>query len=164
MLFETDRLFVRQFTEADLDDLYALSSDPVVMQYNGALLSRDACKTLLQELIDGYQQHPHFGRFAVVEKATQQYVGNYLLRPSSFMGGTETGYAFLQHAWGRGYATEITIAGLQFAHDKLQVDMLYAITDKGNSASQKVLLKCGFMQQADFMDNGNERCLFQIKR
>jgi [ribosomal protein S5]-alanine N-acetyltransferase len=163
MLFETDRLFVRQFTKADLDDFYRLSSDPVIMQYIRPPMTVDACNDLLDELICGYKNHPHFGRFAVVEKSSQQYVGNFLLRRSSFMGGTETGYAFLQHVWNKGYATEIIKAGLQFAFEELHLEMIYAITEKGNIASQKVLFKCGFSQRPDFIENGKDLCLFEVR-
>ena len=164
MLFETERLYVRQFTEADLDNLYLLSSDPVVMQYIRAPISLEACRDLLNELIEGYKTHPYSGRFAIIEKSRQQYAGNFLLRYSSFMGGTETGYALLQHAWGRGYATELTKAGLQFAFKYLQQEMVYAITDPLNAASQKVLLKCGFVQRHNFLENGKEVCLFEVKQ
>jgi ribosomal-protein-alanine N-acetyltransferase len=163
MLFESERLFVRPFTEADLDNLYSLSSNPVVMRYIRAPISLEACRDLLGELVNGYKAHPHFGRFAVIEKSTQQYAGNFLLRPSSFRGGTEIGYAFLEHAWGKGYATELTKAGLAFAFKHLALEMLYAITEPGNIASQKVLLKCGFVQRSNFPENGKELCLFEIR-
>jgi [ribosomal protein S5]-alanine N-acetyltransferase len=162
ILFETARLYVRQFTEADLDALYLFSSDPVVMKYIRAPLSVAGTKELLDTQLNGYKQHGHFGRFAVIEKSSRQYIGNFLLRPSETMGGTETGYAFFEHAWGKGYATELTKKALQFAFDNLQIKRVYAITNIFNEASKKVLLKCGFQQLPNFMENDKEVCLFEI--
>ncbi|MEP6749534.1 MAG: GNAT family N-acetyltransferase [Bacteroidota bacterium] len=164
MLFETARLFVRQFTKADLNDFYQLSSDAAVMQYIRPPMTREACNNLLNELIEGYARCAHFGRFGVIEKSTQQYVGNFLLRPSSFMGGTEIGFSFFQHAWSKGYGSEITRAGLAFAFRILKLEMVYAVAEKGNIASQKVLLKCGFDKRSDFIENGKALCLFEINK
>jgi [ribosomal protein S5]-alanine N-acetyltransferase len=162
MLFETERLYTRQFTEADLDDLYLFSSDPVVMKYIRPPLTAAGTKELLDTQLNGYKLHPHFGRFAVIEKSSRQYIGNFLLRPSEAMGGTETGYAFFEHAWGKGYATELTKQALQFAFESLQIKRVYAIANLLNEPSKKVLMKCGFIQLPNFMENGKEVCLFEI--
>ncbi len=162
MLFETQRLYVRQFTEADLHSLYLFSSDPVVMKYIRPPLSLEASKELLDIQLNGYQVNPNFGRFAVIEKASEKYIGNFLLRPSEVMGGTETGYAFFEKYWGNGFATEITKKALQFAFEDLQIKRLYAITEILNEGSKNVLRKCGFTQLPNFLENGKELCLFEI--
>ena len=164
ILFETDRLYVRQFTEKDLNDLYRFSSDPVVMKYIRPPLTMEATKELLDAQLVAYQLYPHFGRFAIIEKNSQQYVGNFLLRPSETMGGTETGYAFFEYCWGNGYATEITRRALLFAFDELKITRVYAITESLNNPSQKVLLKCGFTQLQDYLENEKQLCLFEIVR
>jgi [ribosomal protein S5]-alanine N-acetyltransferase len=161
ILFETARLFVRQFTENDLDELYRFSSDPVVMKYIRPPLTMEGTQELLDDQLIAYQLHPHFGRFAIIEKSSQQYIGNFLLRPSEIMGGTETGYAFFEYCWGKGYATEITRQALVFAFDELKIERVYAITDSLNIPSQKVLLKCGFTQLPDYLENEKKVCLFE---
>jgi RimJ/RimL family protein N-acetyltransferase len=160
-LFETERLYVRQFTERDLDELYQLSSDPVVMKYVRPPLTMEATKELLDAQLSAYQLQPHFGRFAIIEKSSQQYIGNFLLRPSETMGGTETGYAFFEYCWGRGYATEIVRQALLYSFDELKIARVYAITDVMNILSQKVLLKCGFTQLPNYQENEKEMCLFE---
>ncbi len=162
ILFETERLYVRQFTENDLNDLYRFSSDPVVMKYIRPPLTLEATATLLDEQLSGYRLNPQSGRFAIIEKYSRQYIGNFLLRPSAVMGGTETGYAFFENKWGMGYATEITNRALSFAFDELHIERVYAITDPRNILSQKVLLKCHFTQLPNFQENGKEVCLFEI--
>ena len=164
ILFETDRLYVRQFTEKDLNDLYRFSSDPVVMKYIRPPLTMEATKELLDAQLSAYQLHPYFGRFAIIEKSSQRYIGNFLLRPSETMGGTETGYAFFEYCWGKGYATEITRQALLFAFEELKIARVYAITDRLNIPSQKVLLKCEFTQLPNYFENEKEMCLFEIIR
>ena len=62
----------------------------------------------------------------------------------------ETGYAFYQPYWGRGYATEITRACLDAGFGRLGLPSIVAVTTPGNAASQHVLGKCGFHFEREF--------------
>ncbi len=148
----------------DLDNVFAIYGDANVMQYIRAPMSKLAAKELLDSQIGGYDATHPLGRFAVVEQQTERYTGNFVLKASDAVEGIEIGYAFLQNDWGKGYATELTKAGLEYAFETAGLQHLFAITSVGNIASQRVLLKCGFTQLPDMVHEDNEVCLFEIVR
>jgi [ribosomal protein S5]-alanine N-acetyltransferase len=163
VLFETQRLYVRHFTKNDLDGFYRLNSDEEVMRYIRKPKTLDECRRFLSETIRGYKLRPHNGRFAIFEKSSNQYVGSFsLLNWKEQPRHVHIGYAFLKEHWGKGFATEITKSGIGFAFSKLQLTVLYAMTETGNEASKKVLLKCGFTQSEDITEDGVVLNLFEI--
>ena len=102
-----------------------------------------------------YQQNPTLGRWAVDEKANSKFVGSFALIPLPFedeKDKIQIGYALLPNEWGKGYATELTSAGIQFYFSNHALDELHAITTPANIASQKVLLKSGFFENGTKKD------------
>ena len=65
---------------------------------------------------------------------------------------------------GQGIATELAKALVEYGFKKINLNLIFAVTDKANTLSQKVLMKTGFVQGEDIIRN--ERCLsyFQIAR
>ncbi len=161
-LFETERLYVTQFTDGDLDNVYAIYGDPVVMQYIRPAISKVAAGKLLNDQLNSYGNPYYYGRFSVLEKDSNRFAGNFVLRYTESIQGNEIGYAFVPSSWGKGYATELTKGGLDFAFNEVGLDKIYAITNTQHLLSQKVLLKCGFHQLPNFTDEGKELCLFEI--
>jgi len=60
--------------------------------------------------------------------------------------------------WGKGYATELTIAGLKYVFTKTTISIIYGVTEEPNTGSQNVLLKAGFKEDEVFME-GQKRLL-----
>lgn len=58
--------------------------------------------------------------------------------------GWEVGYHIAKAHTGKGYATEALAAFLPFVMDKLHIDSIDGIVLEENTASQRVLEKCGF--------------------
>jgi ribosomal-protein-alanine N-acetyltransferase len=164
IIFETERLYARQFNTGDFDDIYSLNSDQDVMRYIRSPQNKDETRQFLEENIHYYIESPQFGRWALIEKTTELFTGSFMLRPSPIVTGSiEMGYAFLKPFWGKGYATEMVKSGLIYAFSELQIPIIIAITHPENSASQKVLLKSKFNPAGDFIENGRTVNLFQIK-
>jgi [ribosomal protein S5]-alanine N-acetyltransferase len=59
----------------------------------------------------------------------------------------ETGYWIGEQFWGKGYATESLSKVIDFAFNKLNIVRVQAYVFEGNVASEKVLEKCGFIQE-----------------
>ena len=57
-----------------------------------------------------------------------------------------TGYVFAKDAWGKGYATEAVRGVIEVARG-IGVVRLYALCHPDNSASRRVLEKCGFARE-----------------
>ncbi|GEM65899.1 hypothetical protein SF1_38810 [Sphingobacterium faecium NBRC 15299] len=53
----------------------------------------------------------------------------------------EVGYRFKRKHWGKGFATEASVAIPDYGFTSLNGDKIYAITDPKNVNSKKVLLK-----------------------
>ncbi|HUR11599.1 MAG TPA: GNAT family N-acetyltransferase, partial [Flavitalea sp.] len=74
ILFETSRLIIRQWTTTDLSALYSLYSDPAVMQFIRATLTKEETEHILTTHITMYETHPDHGRYAVIEKSSNEFI------------------------------------------------------------------------------------------
>ncbi len=88
-----------------------------------------------------------FGHWAVEERETGRFVGrtglkhhdNWPLDPDNI----EVGYLYDRAVWGRGYATEATLAAIEFAFDTLDRERVISIARPENAASRRVMEKAG---------------------
>lgn len=165
VLFETPRLIIRHYTPEDADHFFKLNGDKEVVKYIRPAIDRAASDAFLEKNIAYYATHPNLGRFAVIDKYTGAFVGSFALIPiSDDAPELQLGYAFLPSAWGKGYATEVTRAGIPFFFKHQQDDILYAITEAEHTGSQKVLEKCGFTRIGEFMEDDKLIYKFSITR
>lgn len=164
MIFETARLLVRQYNFDDAENFYLLNSDKDVMKYIRTPKTRQQAFQFLQENIEYYNDFPLYGRWALIEKSNQEFIGSFMIRPSTAVTNEiELGYAMFKNYWGKGYATESVKGGLDIAFRQLKLPSIIAITQTENISSQKVLLKCGFTQLENINDNGRIVNFFSIK-
>ncbi|SRR5579871_5028650 len=164
MIFETERLLVRHYTMDDAEDFYLLNSDPEVMKYIRAPKTRQQALQFLRENIDYYLEFPLYGRWALIEKKDNHFAGSFMLRPSvAVKGKIELGYALFKNYWGKGFATEATKGGIDYAFAKLKLHDLIAITQTENISSKQVLVKCGFRQLDDLQETDRIVNLFAIE-
>lgn len=146
----TDRLSLRRFTPADLDLLDTLATDARVMRYLGGVKDRAATEAMLRgRILEYYDQHPGFGIWATMERASGQCVGFHVLNHVQGEPDIQVGYALFHQFWGRGYATEMARALLRYGFAERQVPVIVAITNNGNTASQHVLRKAGLEHKGE---------------
>lgn len=148
VIFETERLIIRRYVKADEEHFFRLNSDPEVMRYIREPKSRSACNVFLLQNIAFYEHHPLMGRWAMLLQATGEFIGTFAIIPVENRPEIQLGYALLKAYWGQGYAAESVRAGLQYAFEVMKLPKIVALTEAANQASQKVLLKCGFKQEA----------------
>lgn len=150
---ETQRLLLRMFCPEDLDELARLFSDPGVMRYvaDGQTVNRDEADKALQSIIRHWQTHG-FGRWAVLDKQTREFVGFGGLR--SLFGTAEVVYHLATAHWGKGLATELARASLRFGFEEHQFERIVAIAKPLNSASIHVMEKIGmhYEKHASYYD------------
>ena len=141
-LIETARLRLRMFSPEDLDNLTALILDPDVMRYvgNGTPGTIEETNNALQSIIKHWETHG-FGRWAAVDKETDEFVGFGGLR--SLLGTPEVVYHFARAWWGRGLATELARASLRYWFEEHRFDRIVAIAKPANVASVHVMEKIG---------------------
>jgi RimJ/RimL family protein N-acetyltransferase len=76
----------------------------------------------------------------------------------------QLGYALMPEYWGKGYATELTFAGLNYIFTKTSLEIIYAVTEEANAASQNVLYKAGFKPSGSRMEQDKLLLEFAIRK
>jgi RimJ/RimL family protein N-acetyltransferase len=151
VFLETQRLILRRFTDADVDHLVALDSDPAVMQYlsGGPPTPREAIeRDVLPAILGDYGRVGGFGFWAAIETSTGAFIGWFHLRPHPdvLLGRPEVvelGYRLKRSAWGKGYATEGSRALVDKGFAELGVHRVVAFTYGPHLASRRVMEKVG---------------------
>ncbi|HVT85803.1 MAG TPA: GNAT family N-acetyltransferase [Chitinophagaceae bacterium] len=165
IVFETERLIVRHYTEDDKDNFFLINGDEEIMRYIRKPKTREECDQFLDGILAGYTGATEQGRWAAEEKYTGKFVGSFVIIPIPEQPEKiQLGYALLKDHWGKGYATELTKAGLHFAFDQLGLEIIYGVTEVPNVSSQKVLLKSGFKEASTFVENEKALLLFSINK
>lgn len=155
IIVETERLFLRQFTEADAALVQQLNSTPEVLQYipEPILTSVEEAKYVLVNIILP-QYEKNLGRWATHIKETNKFIGWCGLKWLHENDDIDLGYRFMPAAWGKGYATEAAQATLKYGHDTLNLEKITAHAHVDNIASQKILEKIGMRYVGEGMDAG----------
>ena len=148
IILETPRLILRQFTEADVDNLFTLNSDPAVMRYltGGRPTPRDEIRDRFIPFHLGvYDRLDRLGTWAAESAATGEFLGWFHFRPGQDADITniELGYRLRRSAWNQGYATEGSRALVSRGFTELAVRRVFAHAMALNAASRHVLEKCG---------------------
>lgn len=144
MIFDTERLKVRELTLGDVHLFHEMQSNPKVMQFaDGEIKNFDKNADELKELIDRYIiKNNDFWIYAVVKKSDNQFVGTIAIVKDAY-NDNEIGYRFLEANWGLGYGSEIC-KGLVSYCQKIGFKKIIAYVIDANSASVKILEKNNF--------------------
>lgn len=145
---QTARLELRRFTPDDVDLIVALDSDPAVMRYitGGSATPRHEVVTeVLPAWLSYYEHSDHLGFFAAEERATGEFVGWFHFRPGAGRAAEEPelGYRLRRSSWGSGLATEGSRALIDSGFREHAVARVDAGTMVVNTASRRVMEKCG---------------------
>lgn len=154
----TARMVLRPLTEADVDHLVLLDSDPAVMKYltGGITTPRDV---IVNQVLPSFLAHnariDGFGFWTAIERATGEFLGWFHLRPSlDEASEAELGYRLMQRAWGKGLATEGATALVEKGFRELGVSKIVAMTMSVNERSRRVMEKVGLVFEKEFVYPG----------
>ena len=144
VIFETNRLVLRQFTETDAALLLSLNSDPEVLKYlhEPLLENKEHALEIIQTIILP-QYEKNLGRWAVHTKENNEFIGWCGLKFRPELNKTDLGYRFKKSFWGKGYATEAASHTLDHGFKKLDLEKITAVAHIENLASINVLQKIG---------------------
>lgn len=165
VVFETERLIVREFTAEDYENYFILHSDPTVMQYIRPAENREDCDKRFEATILFLPSHAYLGRWAVNEKESGRFVGCFVICPiPKEPERIQLGYSFIPEVWGRGYATEVSKGGVEYFYNDTPLTELYAVTETENTASENVLRKVGFELLEKKMEGEKELLVLIIRK
>jgi RimJ/RimL family protein N-acetyltransferase len=148
VFLETQRLILRRFTMADVDNLVSLDADPDVMRFvtGGIPTSRGKIENeILPAFLAYYERFEGYGFWAVIEKLTGEFLGWFHFRPreGASTDEPELGYRLRKSAWGQGFATEGSRALIRKGFTELGVQRVVAEAMAVNLASRRVMEKAG---------------------
>jgi [ribosomal protein S5]-alanine N-acetyltransferase len=154
-ILETNQSLLRRIDINDINDIFELRSNPETMKY----VPRPLVKTLEEakehyELIDDKLKNNEAINWAITIKGNNKFIGIiglFKLRPEHFR--AEIGYMLSPDYKNKGIATEAVNSVLNFGFEELKLHSIEAIIDQYNLASEKVLLKNGFVKEAHLKEN-----------
>lgn len=157
----TERLVLRRFTEADVDDLADLNGDPRVMCFltGGRPVSRaEVREDLLPRILGDYDRVAGRGTWLAADKSTGDFLGWLELRApdSGAVEEAELGYRLRASAWGKGYASEGSRALIDKAFTETGLRRVWAETMAVNTASRRVMERVGLRFVRTFLVDWRE--------
>ena len=113
------------------------------MRHTGEPPSRSVDE--VREMIRNYPDYRErgYGRWAVVYKPDDRVIGFNGLKYLPEMDAVDLGYRFLKEYWGRGIATESSLAVLEYGFHVLKMTTIIGLAVPENVASIHVLQKVG---------------------
>ncbi|VBB46553.1 conserved hypothetical protein [uncultured Desulfatiglans sp.] len=165
---KTERLLLSNLKDFEKSTLKSMLSDPSVMKHLFA--GRPMSSEEADVFIDNYfmKQNGNTGLGSVCDLDEKKFIGFAGIIPCEYVDTGkefEFGFAFQDISWGKGYATEIGRAQIDYAFKHLDIDRLFALAHPNNVASNKVLLKLGMkmLKNIEIKERG-ERMVYTIER
>jgi RimJ/RimL family protein N-acetyltransferase len=163
----TPRLIGAPAGPRDLADIRRLHGDPRVMATlspDGGTFSEEQSRAFLQRSAEHWKLHG-FGLWVLRERASGNFVGYGGIKHAVVedRDEVELAYAIRSDCWGRGLATEISLAALKFGFGDLHLDRIVAFTLPHNRASRRVMENCGFTYQRDIVHAGLPHVLYLLE-
>ena len=146
--FETERLIVRNWRDADRDLFDAINSDEQVMEFFPFRRNREQSDELLDRLTASIERDG-FGFSALELRDTGECIGFAGLARASMEGAgfpagmIEIGWRLHHPFWGKGYASESARAWLEKGFVDLRLDEIVSFAVHDNRRSTAVMERIG---------------------
>lgn len=145
---ETERLILRAHRESDIaEEIVFYQTEPSQM-VGGPMEETDVWRYIAMMM--GHWALRGYGFWALEEKETGAYVGRSGLWKPLGYDEAEIGWTLMNHATGKGYATEAAMAARNYAYDVLGWQTAVSLTLPENTASQAVAKRLGATMERTF--------------
>ena len=162
---KTARLTLRSMTGEDAAALHRINQSEGVLRYFPNTVPPPLEKVERFVAFQGrhWEQHA-YGNWGVVPEGEAEIIGWAGLQFLPELNETEVGFLLDRPFWGLGYATEAAQASLQFGFAACGLDHVIALVHPENSASQRVIAKCGMAYQETLALWGIELRKYRVER
>ena len=160
-MIQTERLTLREFTEADAPFVLSLLQSPGWLQHIGdrGVYDLDSARGYIRKLEGSYREFG-YGLWLAALKEDGRPIGMCGLLKRPTLPVEDIGYALLPEYAGRGYAEEAARATLQAARSRWGIDRVLAITTHANLRSIRLLWQLGFhLEKSIYMEGDEEELL-----
>ncbi len=144
MKIETERLTIYTASQDEMVRFIEKQTDAILI-------------TAYREMLSGCLDHPESWEWHaiwMIEQKDGTHVGDLSFKGLHPDGSVEIGYGITEENRGRGYAAEAVNAVVTWALEQPGVTRVEAETEPDNSASQRVLEKCGFIASSVMGEEG----------
>ncbi len=151
---QTERLILREMSEADFLDIEEMMKNPNVMYaWEYIFDDLDILKWIKKNR--EYYKRYGLGYFLAVDNQISQVVGQIALMPDIIENKEyyEIGYILKENFWHKGYAFEGARAMINYAFNKLKLKSVIFEIRPENTPSRKVAEKCGAVVTGEFIKN-----------
>jgi RimJ/RimL family protein N-acetyltransferase len=155
----SERLVLRDWTDADLEPFARLNADPVAMEHFPSTLDRAQSDAMVEVLRNRWRAHG-LSWWAVEERASGEFLGAVGLLQVTVVApfndpdapSVEVGWRLLPSSWGHGYAPEAAAAALDWGFGACDLSEIVSFTVPANQRSRRVMAKLGMTHDpaADF--------------
>lgn len=150
MNLKTNRLLLRELTVEDIPSIHLLNSIPEVDAYNtlGLPQSMEDTEKVILPIIHDQTEMPRPRYVWYILNSKLDFIGLIgLVIGKQKYSTAEIWYKIHPMHWSKGYATEAVNANLDFAFNTLKLHRVTAGCATENTASVRVLEKCGFLRE-----------------
>jgi RimJ/RimL family protein N-acetyltransferase len=165
-LLTTERLLLRPRRPEDVPAIVRMNTDPEVVRFvgdgrvpNPVELERRTRERVSTDFGLG------LGYWSVfLRERPDDYLGYVVLSPVPVSTYIELSYGIQRNAWGRGFATEASRAGLEFGFRVRGLPEIVALTYPDNLRSQRVVAKLGFTSAGMRHAYGQDLLFYRLNR
>ena len=143
-MIETKRLRIYPATQNQMEDFIAAQTN-------------DVLRAAYSEMLEGCLKNPDIWEWYaiwMIELNNGTHIGELCFKGLDENGVAEIGYGISEEHRCQGYATEAVKAVLTWAFQNTEVTAIEAETDAENTASKRVLEKCGFIANGKIGEEG----------
>ena len=156
-ILETERCFLRETTVEDVEAFYEIYKEPGMTRYTEDLYESKVSEcAYVREYIEKVYKYFEFGIWTVVLKETGQVIGRAGINVREGYDLPELGYVIGRPWQGKGIATEVCRAILEYAWEEFGFERVMTIIQKENETSLKLAKHLGFRLQERIWQNNRE--------
>ena len=151
----TERLELRKLSLDDAEAMFSMRSSEEMMAY----IPRPRAKTvndasaLIQMMLDSFEKRESMV-WAMSLKNDPKLIGTigfWRMQPANYR--AEVGYLLHSDFWQKGLTSEALEAVLKYGFEVMNCHSIEAVIAPENEASERLLLKSGFVKEAHFREN-----------
>lgn len=159
LTLQTNRLILRPLEISDAQAMFDMNKNPEVHKYLWQTPEKNIEEStkVIKYVQEQYKENK-IGRFATILKETNEFIGwtgIKFVNDQTENGNTnfyDYGYRLDEKFWNKGYATEASIAWLDYGFNQMKIEKMNAYTHFENGASNHILQKVGFNFIEDYLD------------
>jgi len=163
-ILETERLYLREMETDDAENAYRLNLDWENIKYTG-----DKPFESIQEAKEFLLNYNHyknygFGRWAVIEKYSNEFLGWCGLKYTPELDEYDIGFRLFKEHWNKGIASEAAKACIDYGFIKIGLTRIVGRAMNENVGSIRVLEKIGLVYMKDYNFEGESGVIYEIKK